>query len=457
MSSIVSFRSRARSRVDETTTLRTLNTFVVDIIGIPNADDLFWYVAQNVVGRLNFGDCVIYASNEDQTQLRQVAAWGDKNPFGRSILNPLVIPFGDGITGRVAQTRKAIIIDDLLKDQNYIPDTQPARSEICVPLIYRGRVIGVIDSEDPELNAFSEADLEVLSTVAAITSAKLELLGELERSRQQYHDLVLAHTKLNAEALARKALEAELFEARQREVIGRLTGQFAHEFNNLLTVISGNLELTQLVRSDPQSSEYLAAAQSAAARAAKLIRYMLIFSQKMNIRPESTDIQGFVDDFLLKNKCIENIHVRLTHAQSVCQVSIDRKGLYECLQNLILNAQEAMPEGGTLEIIVENVSHTATDGLFLASELCPGRYVRLSIKDSGSGIPRDRLRRIFDPFYTTKVVGSGIGLGLSMVLGFIQKSGGAIGVTSEVERGSSFHLYLPALKEGILASIDADR
>lgn len=89
MSSIVSFRSRARSRVDETTTLRTLNTFVVDIIGIPNADDLFWYVAQNVVGRLNFGDCVIYASNEDQTQLRQVAAWGDKNPFGRSILNPL--------------------------------------------------------------------------------------------------------------------------------------------------------------------------------------------------------------------------------------------------------------------------------------------------------------------------------------------------------------------------------
>jgi signal transduction histidine kinase len=83
--------------------------------------------------------------------------------------------------------------------------------------------------------------------------------------------------------------------------------------------------------------------------------------------------------------------------------------------------------------------------------------VRLSIKDSGSGIPRDRLRRIFDPFYTTKVVGSGIGLGLSMVLGFIQKSGGAIGVTSEVERGSSFHLYLPALKEGILTLIDADR
>jgi signal transduction histidine kinase len=145
----------------------------------------------------------------------------------------------------------------------------------------------------------------------------------------------------------------------------------------------------------------------------------------------------------------------LTYTNGLWKVLIDRKGLYECLQNLVLNAQEAMAEGGNLEIAIENTSHSLTDGLFLASELRAGRYVRLSIKDSGTGISNGLLSRIFDPFYTTKVVGLGIGLGLSMVLGFIQKSGGAIAVTSEVNQGSTFHLYVPALADGPPASIDA--
>lgn len=173
-----------RNQLDETATLRTLNAFAVDVMAIPNVEDLFWYVAQNVVGQLNFIDCVIYRADENQSGLVLVAALGEKNPFGRSIVNPLRIPFGEGITGRVAQNREAIIVEDLLKDQDYIPDTQPARSEICVPLVFRNRVVGVIDSEHPEPNAFGASDLEVLTTVAAMTSAKLELLEEADRSTQ---------------------------------------------------------------------------------------------------------------------------------------------------------------------------------------------------------------------------------------------------------------------------------
>ena len=115
---------------DEAATLRTLNAFAVDLMAIPNVEDLFWYVAQNVVGQLSFIDCVIYQANEDQTHLTQVAALGEKNPFGRSIVNPLRIAFGEGITGRVAQNRAAIVVEDLLKDQSYIPDTHPGRWEI---------------------------------------------------------------------------------------------------------------------------------------------------------------------------------------------------------------------------------------------------------------------------------------------------------------------------------------
>ena len=107
-----------QDQVNEATALRTLNTFAVDLITIPSVEDLFWYVAQNVVGKLHFVDCVIYQANEAQTELTQVAAWGEKNPYGREILNPMIIPFGHGITGQVAQTQSAIIIKDLLKDQN---------------------------------------------------------------------------------------------------------------------------------------------------------------------------------------------------------------------------------------------------------------------------------------------------------------------------------------------------
>tara|TARA_R110002051_G_scaffold1008_7_gene5002 strand:+ start:10140 stop:10508 length:369 start_codon:yes stop_codon:yes gene_type:complete len=107
---------RKQKQLDEAVILRTLNAFAVDVMSIPNVEDLFWYVAQNVVGQLNFIDCVIYRADEDQSELVQVAALGEKNPFGRSIDNPLRIPFGEGITGRVAQNREAIIVEDLLKE-----------------------------------------------------------------------------------------------------------------------------------------------------------------------------------------------------------------------------------------------------------------------------------------------------------------------------------------------------
>lgn len=219
-------------------TLRILNEFAIDLMSIPNVEELFWYVAQKVVGKLGFVDCVIYQANEDQTTLTQVSAWGEKNLFGRSIVNPLIIPFGNGITGTVAQKREPLIIDDLLDDQNYISDTRPARSEICVPLRISGRVLGVIDSEHPAAGAFGDAELETLTTVAAMTSAKLALLEEAARSSRRYDDLVIAHAELSAEKDSRKALEMRLSEARRMESIGRLSRKFAHDFNNLLTVMS---------------------------------------------------------------------------------------------------------------------------------------------------------------------------------------------------------------------------
>lgn len=441
-------RDVAENPLSEAATLRILNAFAVDVIAIPSVEDLFWYVAQNVVGQLNFVDCVIYQADQDQTELTQVAALGEKNPYGRRIINPLKIPFGQGITGQVAQTGQAIIVDDLLKDQNYIPDTQPARSEICVPLVSRGRVVGVIDSEHPDKERFGKAELEVLTTVAAMASAKIELLAEVERSKRRYQDLVKSHAQLGEEISNRKALEAKLFEARKLEAIGRLTGRFAHDFNNLLTVISGNLELLEADLGGPLSTGSLKDAQIAAARGAKLIRDMLTFSQRVRLSPEVCDLNRLVAATCARNADILSTAIDLTLAEDLCSVKIDPKVAENALLNLITNARDAMPEGGRLEISTQNIRHCLCDNRGLATDLAPGDYVCLSVKDDGVGIPPHSLHQIFDPFYTTKAVGSGTGLGLSMIFGFMQQIGGAVAVTSDVDQGSVFRLYFPVLPSG---------
>lgn len=425
----------------EASTLRTLNQFAVDLIQIPSTEDLLWYVAQNVVGKLGFVDCVIYQANADQTELRQVAAWGEKNPFGRNILNPLVIPFGRGITGKVAKTGKAIIVDDLSSDQNYIPDTSLARSEICVPLTFRGRVVGVIDSEHPEPEAFGEVELEILDTVAAMTGAKLELLAEAQRSAQRYRELVASHDQLSQEITARKALEARLFEARRLESIGKLTGRFAHEFNNLLTVVLGNLEIAQADPSAPTAQESLLDAQRAGERGAKLVRDMLSFAQRTRLSPVVADLNPLIAGFADRQPPSTTERLAFDLQDGLWPISVDARAFEQILCNLVENALAAMGPEGKVVIRTENIRTMLTED---PAGPAPGRHVLLSVMDSGVGIPADRLSQIFDPFFTTKPVGSGTGLGLSIVKGLTQQSGGTISVVSEVAKGSTFRLYFPA-------------
>ncbi|MES2913482.1 MAG: ATP-binding protein [Pseudomonadota bacterium] len=430
----------------EASTLRTLNQFAVDLIQIPSVEDLFWYVAQNVVGRLNFVDCVIYQANDEQTDLLQVAAWGEKNPFGRNILNPLIIPFGRGITGQVAQTGKAIIVDDLLSDQNYIPDTRPARSEICVPLMFRGRVVGVIDSEHPDPQAFGEVELEILDTVAAMTGAKLELLAEAQRSAQRYRDLLVSHDQLNQEITARKALEARLFEARRLESIGKLTGRFAHEFNNLLTVVLGNLDMVEAEPSAPEARQSLQDARIAGERGAKLVRDMLSFAQRTRLSPVDADLNLMIAGFADRQPATRADRLAFDLQDGLWPVSVDAKAFEQILSSLVENALDAMGPEGKAVIRAENVQKMMTEDQAALSGPPPGRYVRLSVEDAGVGIPADRLSQIFDPFFTTKPVGSGTGLGLSIVRGLTQQMGGTVSVVSELEKGTTFRLLFPAVR-----------
>ncbi len=179
--------------------LRVLNDFAIELISIVDELDLAWYVAREVVGKLGFADCVIYFVDHDQALLCQVAAIGHKNPKENEISNLLKVPVGSGITGHVANTREAIIVDDLINDSRYVPDLKLARSEICVPLISDGKVLGVIDCEDSRAGYFGQRHLELLTTVSAMASSKLALLNKdkvLRKNERNYRAIVEDQTEM---------------------------------------------------------------------------------------------------------------------------------------------------------------------------------------------------------------------------------------------------------------------
>lgn len=255
---------------------------------------------------------------------------------------------------------------------------------------------------------------------------------------------MIAHTQLTQETNNRKALEAKLFEARKMDAIGRLTGRFAHEFNNLLTVIGGNIELLEHDVPDAESRDTLQGVKTASARGAQLIRDMLAFAQRTRLSPVTVDLNALVSTFCQDCERTLASPVEQSIAADLWPVSVDPVAVDNMLLALALNGIEAMPKGGRIKVATENIFHTLPEGQHFPSELTPGRYVRLSVSDRGPGITAEHMAQIFDPFFTTKAVGEGTGLGLSMVLGVMRQSGGTVAVQSEVGTGSTFQLYFPA-------------
>jgi PAS domain S-box-containing protein len=243
-----------------------------------------------------------------------------------------------------------------------------------------------------------------------------------------------------------KKLESQLQQAQKMEAVGQLTGGIAHDFNNLLGIIKGNLELAQRrLPSDDRSMLYLADGVDAVDRAAALTHRLLAFArqQPLQQRPSNlADIISGMED-LLRRTISENIGLDVVLEAGGGTVLIDPRQLENALLNLVLNARDAMPNGGNLRIETSTVSITGTEP-DLEAEVEPGLYQVISVRDSGVGMPQDDLRKAFDPFFTTKPFGMGSGLGLSMLHGFVRQSGGHVAMESEVGLGTVVRMYLPS-------------
>ena len=242
-----------------------------------------------------------------------------------------------------------------------------------------------------------------------------------------------------------KSLEAQFVQSQKMQAIGQLAGGVAHDFNNLLTAISGHCDLL-LLRHDQGDLDYADLMQISqnANRAAALVNQLLAYSRKQTLRPQIMDMRDMLADLthLLNRLVGEKVSLMLSHDPMLATIRADKRQLEQVLMNLVVNARDAMPEGGDIRIVTENLTldePMRRDRAVVA----PGRYVSVKVIDAGVGIAADKLQKVFEPFYTTKRTGEGTGLGLSTVYGIIKQTGGFIFVESQPDAGATFQLLLP--------------
>ena len=248
---------------------------------------------------------------------------------------------------------------------------------------------------------------------------------------------------------ARKRLESQFLQAQKMEAVGRLAGGIAHDFNNFLTVILGYTELLEKEKFQKLTiNSNVQAIREAAQKASTLTQNLLAFSRKQHLQPKAANLNELVDgmDSILNRLLGENIEIIKKPSAELDFVHADASQLEQVILNLAVNSKDAMEEGGKFIIATENV-HFSEESLKPRPEMPPGRYVMLSLSDTGSGMGEDVKSHLFEPFFTTKERGRGTGLGLATVYGIIKQSHGFIYVYSEPGRGTTFKLYFPRIDE----------
>lgn len=267
---------------------------------------------------------------------------------------------------------------------------------------------------------------------------------------------------LKNEASQRAAMEQTLRQSQKMEAVGQLTGGVAHDFNNLLQIILGNLEIALRKITNAEGvaqpfahsiEKHVASAIQGGKSAAQLTHRLLAFSRQQPLAPKVVDLNKLVGGMsdLLRRSVTEEIDVEFVASAGTWRANVDVNQLENAILNLVINARDAMPEGGKITIETGNAylddSYAARFG-----DIKAGQYALLTVADTGGGIPAELMDKVFEPFFTTKAVGSGSGLGLAMVHGFVKQSGGHIRVYSEPGEGTSIKLYFPRSIEAPIAS-----
>ena len=297
--------------------------------------------------------------------------------------------------------------------------------------------------------------------------------GELKKNNKAGKEIILfcrwtllrdeaGHPKevlaINTDITERKQLEINFLRAQRMEGIGALAGGIAHDLNNILQPILMTAPLLRETTGDPESREMLDTMEQCAQRGADIIRQLLTFTRGEPSARVPLPVRHLLNEMnkLIQETFPRNIQLRVNVPKNLWQVLGDATQIHQALMNLCVNARDAMPNGGKLTLAAENLTLDEAFAAMMPGAK-PGPYICVSVADTGTGIPPEHLDRIFDPFFTTKEIGKGTGLGLATVLGIARGHGGLVRVNSQIGRGTTFELYLPASRETKAAALPSAR
>jgi signal transduction histidine kinase/ActR/RegA family two-component response regulator len=352
----------------------------------------------------------------------------------------------DSPAGYALHTGKPVISNHLPSEGRFsIPELlleHGVRRALNVILLGGGPPYGVLEIDTETPGAFTEHDIDFLQAVANLLGLALKRRGAEDALRQVNETL---EQRVEAEVAERRLAEDALRQAQKMEAVGQLTGGVAHDFNNLLLVVMGNLELLgRAVAGDERMTRLVSTAYKGATRGAQLTSQLLAFARRQTLRPEVRLLNDLIHEFdVLATRMLgEAIDVRFELDPGVGACEIDPAQFGSALLNLVVNARDAMPDGGALTI--RSLSLTLDRRMASRhADAQPGTYVVVEIADTGTGMEQAVLERATEPFFTTKEAGRGTGLGLSQVYGFVRQSGGFLTIDSAPGEGTRIRIHLP--------------
>jgi signal transduction histidine kinase/CheY-like chemotaxis protein len=401
--------------------------------------------------QVRFGKVLEYLPDENRLLVRAGVGWHPGVVGHATIGAELCSPAGYAL-----HTGKPVISNYLsVEDRFETPELlleHGIRRAVNVILLGDGTPFGVLEVDSDEPGAFTEHDLAFLEAVANLLGLALKRLGADALLRQANETL---EQRVEAAVAEQRQAEDALRQAQKMEAVGQLTGGVAHDFNNLLLVIMGNLELLgRALGDDPRLNRLVETALKGAKRGAQLTGQLLAFSRRQALRPEIRAVNEMIREFdvLAARMLGATVMVDFVLDAQAGACKVDPAQFGSALLNLVLNARDAMPEGGRLTVSSRIVT---LDQRALArhADAKPGRYVVVEVADTGTGMRPEVVERATEPFFTTKEMGRGTGLGLSQVYGFARQSGGFMTIDSVIGAGTRIGLHLPEAEEVAAAPV----
>jgi signal transduction histidine kinase len=415
--------------------LGLIHEVVQQVIGLTDKKEVVSISADLVAQYFKYELAVVLLIDEERKRFIQ-GIGGAQSETVKRALEGREFFAEDGVTGHVVRTGASLLVNDTRQEKLHAPlKGWEARSEICVPLKDGEVVLGLIDVESREPNAFSHNDLISIESLAGILTSVITSANQYQRLQETIRQLRATEIELNARMEAQRSAENRLIQAAKLAAVGEMAAGIAHELNNPLTTVTG---FSELVLEDlPQDFLYRAELEMVsreAHRASDVVRRLLDFSRQGERARARADLNEVVNDVIALTRHLiqtNNVALTLRLEENLPWVFIDRNQMKQVLLNLIHNALQAMPQGGDL---IVGTAAVPREG---------GSWAALSVKDSGVGISPADQSRIFEPFFTTKGDRGGTGLGLSVTYGIVTDHGGTIEIESEPNKGSTFTVWLP--------------